>query len=115
MAGGAEAGDRRGVACAGGVGLGGRAASRREREPGICLAELYGDGRRLSGEPSSVEPAGPALVPVTVAEAPGRGGATPAEGAAPTEIALGAVYRVRVGRGFDEHALRRVLDVPERR
>ena len=72
--------------------------------------KLYRDGCRPSAEPTS-----PMLVPVRVKEAPGHGSAGPAEGAALIEIALGDVYRVRVGRGFDEHALGRVLDVLERR
>ena len=39
MAGGAEAGDRGGVVCAGLIGLNGCPALRRECEPGIWLAE----------------------------------------------------------------------------
>ena len=58
---------------------------------------------------------GPALVPVTVTAAPGDA-ASPAPRAADTiEIELAGGYRVRVGSGVDGKALRRVLDVLERR
>jgi hypothetical protein len=57
---------------------------------------------------------GPALVPVTVTAARG-GDASPGSRAADMiEIEL-AGYRVRVGSGVDGKALRRVLDLLERR
>jgi transposase-like protein len=60
-------------------------------------------------------PTGPALVPVTVTAAQG-GDASPASHAADTiEIELAGRYRVRVGSGVDGKALRRVLDLLERR
>jgi transposase-like protein len=63
----------------------------------------------------SAEPSGPMLVPVTVT--PDLGGdASPAPGGVSTiEIELIGRYRVRVDSDVDAEALRRVLDVLERR
>ncbi len=66
--------------------------------------------------PRAAEPRGPMLVPVTVT--PDLcGDASPAVPSAvdTIEIVLTDRYRVRVGNGFDPQALRRVLDVLERR
>jgi transposase len=73
--------------------------------------------RRLyrDGAPPSSEPSGAVLVPVTVTPDPG-GDAPPAPRVADTiEIELAGGYRVRVAGGFDEQALRCVLDVLEGR
>ena len=68
--------------------------------------KLYRDGLLGSG--------GPALVPVTVADAPSD--MTPAPSVADTiEIEVPGGYRVRVGSGVDAQALRRVLDALARR
>lgn len=64
---------------------------------------------------SSAEAARPLLVPVAVKEGPSPGALLPVDSAELIEIVLGGSYRVRVGRGFDALALRRVLDVLERR
>lgn len=65
--------------------------------------------------PAPVDPSAPALVPVTVTAAP-SGDASPAARAPETiEIDLGGRYCIRVGSGIDGKALRRVLDVLERR
>jgi transposase len=65
--------------------------------------------------PPAAEPSGPVLVPVTVTPDPG-GDARPAPSVVDTiEIELAGGYRVRVGSGVDAQALRRVLDVLERR
>ncbi len=56
---------------------------------------------------------GPALVPVTVTAAPS--GDAAARAADTIEIELDGRYRIRVGSGIDGKALRRVLDVLERR
>jgi transposase len=72
--------------------------------------KLYRDGVLAPADPT-----GPALVPVTVTAAQ-VGDASPASGAADTiEIELAGGYRVRVGSGVDGKALRRVLDLLERR
>src|ERR1019366_354733 len=52
VAGGPEAGDRRGVVCAGCVGLDGCPALRRECEPGIQLAEALSRRAAGTGRPS---------------------------------------------------------------
>jgi transposase len=72
--------------------------------------KLHRDGVLASADPNT-----PALVPVTVTTAQGVD-ASPAPRAADTiEIELAGGYRVRVGNGVDVKALRRVLDVLERR
>ena len=63
--------------------------------------KLYRDGLLGSG--------GPALVPVTVAEASTDVAPTPSV-ADTIEIEVPGGYRVRVGSGVDGQALRRVLD-----
>jgi transposase len=71
--------------------------------------KLYRDGL-----PGSADPTGPMLLPVTVTAE--RGDVSAASRAADTiEIELASKYRVRVGSGVDGTALRRVLDVLERR
>jgi transposase len=66
--------------------------------------------------PAPADPSAPALVPVTVTAAPGDAGSPPVPCAADTiEIELAGGYRVRVSSGVDGKALRRVLDVLERR
>jgi transposase len=64
--------------------------------------KLYRDGLLGSG--------GPALVPVTVAEASTDVAPTPSV-ADTIEIEVPGGYRLRVGSGVDGQALRRVLDV----
>ena len=72
--------------------------------------KLYRDGL-----PAMADPTGPMLLPVTVTAEP-RGEVSVAPSAADTiEIALAGKYRVRVGSNVDGKALRRVLDVLERR
>ena len=72
--------------------------------------KLYRDGL-----PALADPTGPMLLPVTVTAEP-RGEVSAASSAADTiEIELAGKYRVRVGSGVDGKALRRVLDVLERR
>jgi len=59
------------------------------------------------------DPISPQMVPVIVTAEPRDD-----HGAAPTamiEIDLGRHYRIRVGNGVDPHALRKILDVLERR
>jgi transposase len=66
--------------------------------------------------PTPVDPSAPALVPVTVTAAPGDAGSPLVPRAADTiEIELEGRYRIRVGSSVDGKALRRVLDVLERR
>ena len=72
--------------------------------------KLYRDSAPLVADPS-----GPLLVPVTVTLDPGGDVSTAPSVADRIEIELTGRYRVRVGHGFDAQALRRVLDVLERR
>jgi transposase len=65
--------------------------------------------------PALADPSGAMLLPVTVT-AESRGEVSAASSAAATiEIELAGKYRVRVGSNVDCKALRRVLDVLERR
>jgi transposase len=58
----------------------------------------------------------PQLIPVVVTAEPDAVAATPPTAIAETiEIDVAGKYRVRVSRGVDAQALRRVLDVLERR
>jgi len=72
--------------------------------------KLYRDSER-----STAEMPGPMLVPVAITAVSDRCAAAPLDGAGRIEIELDAGYRVRVGSGVDAEALRRVLDVLERR
>ena len=57
----------------------------------------------------------PQLIPVMVTAEPDAVAAQPSTVAETIEIDLAGKYRVRVSSGFDAQALRRVLDVLERR
>jgi transposase len=57
----------------------------------------------------------PQLIPVMVTAEPDAVAAQPSAVAATIEIDLAGKYRVRISGGIDAHALRRVLDVLERR
>jgi transposase-like protein len=71
--------------------------------------------RYRDGSLGPVDPASAQLVPVMVS-GESRGAAGPsAHGAGTIEIEVADKYRIRVGSGIDEQALRRVLDVLERR
>lgn len=72
--------------------------------------KLYRDGVLAPANPT-----GPALVPVTVTAAQGDDVSPPSRAADTIEIELAGKYRVRVGSGVDGKALRRVLDLLERR
>ena len=58
---------------------------------------------------------GPQLIPVMVTAEPDAVAAQPSSVAATIEIDLAGKYRVRISGGIDAQALRRVLDVLERR
>jgi transposase len=72
--------------------------------------KLYRDGL-----PALAAPTGPVLLPVTVTAEPGGDVSAASSTADTIEIELAGRYRVRVGSGVDGKALRRVLDVLERR
>jgi transposase-like protein len=71
---------------------------------------LYRDEPRVSAVPSA-----PRLVPVVVSAEQDAVAAQPSTVAETIEIDLAGKYRIRVSGGVDAHALRRVLDVLERR
>jgi transposase-like protein len=73
--------------------------------------KLYGDDPRAPAVLSSA----PQLIPVMVTEERDAVATQPLSVAETIEIDLADKYRVRVGSGFDGRALRRVLDVLERR
>jgi transposase len=72
--------------------------------------KLYRDGVLAPADPT-----GPALVPVRVTAAQGDAAPPPSRASETIEIELPGKYRVRVCSGVDAKALRRVLDVLERR
>jgi transposase len=71
---------------------------------------VYRDDPRVPAVPS-----GPQLIPVEVTAEQNAVAAPPSSVAETIEIDLAGRYRVRVGSGVDAQALRRVLDVLERR
>ena len=73
--------------------------------------KLYGDDPRAPAMLSSA----PQLIPVMVTGERDAVATQPLSVAETIEIDLADKYRVRVGSGFDGRALRRVLDVLERR
>lgn len=71
--------------------------------------------RYRAGEPGAADAPGPMLVPVAITGSSQTLVAASSDEAARIEIELPVGYRVRVGSGVDGEALRRVLDVLERR
>jgi transposase len=69
--------------------------------------------RDASGAPAVLS--APQLIPVMVTAESDAVAASPSTVAATIEIDLAGKYRVRISGGIDAHALRRVLDVLERR
>jgi transposase len=72
--------------------------------------KLYGDDRRVPAVPSA-----PQLIPVMVTAESDAVATQPSTVAETIEIDLAGKYRLRVSSGVDTQALRRVLDVLERR
>jgi hypothetical protein len=101
MAGGAEAGDRGGIACAGLVGLKGCSALRRECDQVFGWRKLYRDEARAPADRSASQ-----LIPVVVTAEPGAVVTQPVEER--IEIDVASKYRVCVGGGVDAQALRRL-------
>ena len=78
------------------------------------VAASFEPGASVSVVARLVGSGGPALVPVTVADA-GAGVTSRPDVADTIEIEVPGGYRVRVGSGVDGKALRRVLDALARR
>jgi len=70
----------------------------------------YGEGSRPPSDPSTAQ-----LIPVMITAEQDVVTAQPSTVVEKIEINVAGKYRVRVGNGFDGQALRRVLDVLERR
>ena len=70
----------------------------------------YRDGPSASSDPSASQ-----LMPVVIATEPDGVAGPPPTVTEKIEIDVAGKYRVSVGSGFDRQALRRVLDVLERR
>jgi transposase-like protein len=70
----------------------------------------YGEGSRPPSDPSTAQ-----LIPVMITAEQDGVTAQPSTVVEKIEINVAGKYRVRVGNGFDGQALRRVLDVLERR
>jgi transposase len=77
--------------------------------------QVFSWRKRYRDVPSAAAVAAPRLVPVTVTPEQDAAASQPASVAAAIEIDLAGRYRVRVGSAVDAQALRRVLDVLERR
>ena len=111
MAGAAEAGDRCGIVCSGLIGFDGVA-----RQYDVNANQVFSWRKRYreaSDQPSGAS--APQLIPVVVTA--DRDAVAEQASSIPEtiEIDVAGKYRVRVGCGFDGPALRRVLDVLERR
>jgi transposase len=78
--------------------------------------QVFGWRKRYRDDPGA--PTGgsaPQLIPVTVTAETAADATAPSTVTEKIEIDLAGKYRVRVGSGVDAQALRRVLDVLERR
>ena len=107
MAGDPEAGDCRGVVYAGLVGVNGCDVNANQV---FSWRRLYRDDPRAPAVPSA-----PQLIPVMVTTEQDAVATQPSTVAETIEIDLAGKYRIRVSSGVDAAALRRVLDVLERR
>jgi transposase-like protein len=94
----------------------GSSVSMIARQYDVNANQVFGWRKLYRDEPRA--PAvlsAPQLIPVVVTAEPDAAATQPATGAATIEIDLAGKYRVRVVGGVDAQALRRVLDVLERR
>ena len=110
MAGGPEAGDRRGIVCAGHVGVSGCPAYDVNANQVFSWRRLYLDDPRVPAVASVSQ-----LIPVMVTPEQAAVSTQASTVTATIEIDLADKYRVRVSSGVDAAVLRRVLDVLERR
>lgn len=78
--------------------------------------QVFGWRKRYrAASPAPAVLSAPQLIPVMVTAEPDAVAAQPSTVAATIEIDLAGKYRVRISGGIDAQALRRVLDVLERR
>jgi transposase len=110
VAGGAEAGDRCGVVCAG------RVVSVVARQYDVNANQVFSWRKRYREDPPAPSnPSASQLIPVVITAEQDGVAAPPSTVAEKIEIDVAGKYRVCVGSNFDRQALRRVLDVLERR
>jgi transposase len=94
----------------------GSSVSMVARHYDVNANQVFGWRKRSRDEPGApAVPSAPQLVPVMITAEQAAVATQPPTIAATIEIDLAGKYRVRVNSGVDAQALRRVLDVLERR
>ena len=84
------------------------------RQYDVNANQVFSWRKRYREEPPALA-ARPQLIPVTITAEKDAVAASPMAVSEKIEIDVGGKYRVHIGGGFDKQALRRVLDVLERR
>ena len=92
----------------------GSSVSKVARHYDVNANQVFGWRKRYRDDPRA-PPAAPRLIPVVVTAEQDAVATQPSSVAETIEIDLAGKYRVRVSSGVDAQALRRVLDVLERR
>jgi transposase len=86
------------------------------RQYDVNANQVFSWRKRYREEPCPLAaPSSPQLIPVTITAEKDAAAAAPMAASEKIEIDVGGKYRVHIGGGFDKQALRRVLDVLERR
>ena len=94
----------------------GASVSKVARHYDVNANQVFGWRKRYRDDPRApAMPAAPRLIPVMVTAEQDAVATQPSSVAETIEIDLAGKYRVRVSSGVDAQALRRVLDVLERR
>lgn len=94
----------------------GSSVSAVARRYDVNANQVFSWRKLYRGEPCApCVPSAPQVIPVMVTADPDAVAAQPLAVAEKIEIDVAGKYRVHVGNSFDELALRRVLDVLERR
>src|SRR5450432_1950172 len=94
----------------------GSSVSMVARQYDVNANQVFGWRKRYRDEPRApAVPSAPQLIPVMITAEQDAVATQPSTVAATIEIDLAGKYRVRVGGDVDAQALRRVLDVLERR
>lgn len=94
----------------------GSSVSMVARQYDVNANQVFGWRKRYrDAPPVPVVPSAPQLIPVMVTAEPDAVATQPSTVVETIEIDLAGKYRVRVSSGVDAQALRRVLDVLERR
>ena len=86
------------------------------RQYDVNANQVFSWRRRYREEPRPLSaPPAPQLLPVMITAEQDSSGAQPSAVSERIEVDVAGKYRVHLGGGFDKQALRRVLDVLERR